>query len=107
MLIDIFLKARHTYGYGPQKDYFKHPNVIGWTRLGTDQHPGDMAVVMSNGDCGIKRMHIGQPNRTYIDATGHINRLIRTDASGWAKFLCPAGSVSVWVPQSYSVGRNQ
>lgn len=56
--------------------------MIGWTRLGTEQHPGGMAVVMSNGDWGTKHMHIGQPNRTYVDATGHIDKLITTDESG-------------------------
>lgn len=98
-LIDVFLEARHAYGYGEQRDYFNHHNVIGWTRLGTEQYLGGMAVVMSNGDRGTKRMYVGQPNRTYIDATSHIETPIKTDKSGWAKFLCPAGSVSVWIPQ--------
>jgi alpha-amylase len=43
-------------------------------------------------------MNVGQPNRTYIDATGHIEEQVTTNEKGIGKFLCPAGSVSVWVP---------
>ncbi|MEO1395628.1 MAG: alpha-amylase [Cyanobacteria bacterium J06634_5] len=97
-IIDKFLKARHTYGYGEQVDYFDHANTIGWTRLGTQENPGGMAVILSNGDEGTKRMNIGQPNRTYIDLTERIDEPITTDNDGWADFRCEAGSVSVWVP---------
>ena len=97
-LIDQFMAARKAYAYGTQNDYFDHPNTIGRTRLGTEQHPGGMAVVLSNGDSGSKRMDIGQPNRTYVDATNHVAETITTDDEGWAEFLCEAGSVSVWIP---------
>lgn len=98
-LIDKFLEARQTYAYGEQYDYFDHPNVIGWSRLGTDEQPGGMAVVLSNGDNGTKWMEVGQPNCTYIDITEHIAEPITTNEEGWADFRCEAGSVSVWVPQ--------
>ncbi|MEO1446496.1 MAG: alpha-amylase, partial [Cyanobacteria bacterium J06635_11] len=97
-IIDKFLKARHTYGYGEQVDYFDHANTIGWTRLGTQENPGGMAVILSNGDEGTKRMNLGQPNRTYIDLTERIDEPITTDNDGWADFRCEAGSVSVWIP---------
>jgi alpha-amylase len=98
-LLDKFLYARKTYGYGDQYDYFDHENTIGWTRLGNDEHPGGMAVLLSNGGDGTKHMEIGQPNRTYIDITEHIAEPITTNADGWAEFRCNGGSVSVWVPQ--------
>jgi alpha-amylase len=98
-LLDKFLHARKTYAYGDQYDYFDHANTIGWTRRGDDEHPGGMAVLLSNGGDGIKQMEIGQPNRTYIDITEHITEPITTNADGWAEFRCNAGSVSVWVPQ--------
>ncbi len=34
-----------------EKDYFDHPNCIGWTRLGSNDHEG-YAFLISNGDCG-------------------------------------------------------
>ena len=99
-LIDKFLTARKQYSYGDQQDYFDHVNTVGWTRLGTDEHPGGMAVVISNGDAGTKWMNLNQPNRTYIDITEHISEPVTTNDEGWANFRCEAGSVSVWVPQS-------
>ena len=98
-LIDKFLYVRKTYGYGEQYDYFDHENTVGWTRLGDDEHPGGMAVVLSNGGDGTKWMEVGQPNRTYIDITEHITEPIVTNDDGWAEFRCNGGSVSVWVAQ--------
>jgi alpha-amylase len=99
-LIDKFLYARQTYAFGDQYDYFDHSNTIGWTRLGDEEHPGGMAVVLSNGDEGTKWMEVGQANTTYIDITEHISEPVTTNDDGWADFRCSAGSVSVWVPQS-------
>lgn len=98
-ILDKFLFARQTYSYGNQYDYFDHANTLGWTRLGDEEHPGGMAVVLSNGGDGTKFMEVGQPNRTYIDITEHIQEPITTNDDGWADFRCNAGSVSVWVPQ--------
>jgi alpha-amylase len=99
-LIDKFLKARQTFAYGEQFDYFDHPNTIGWTRLGTEENPGAMAVVISNGGDGTKWMEVAQANTTYIDLTEHIDEPITTNDDGWADFRCNGGSVSVWVPQT-------
>ncbi len=99
-ILDHMLFARQTYAYGDQYDYFDHANTIGWTRLGDAEHPGGMAVVLSNGDEGTKAMEVGQPNTPYIDLTGHISDSITTNDDGWADFRCSAGSVSVWVPQT-------
>jgi alpha-amylase len=99
-LIDKFLHARQTFAYGEQQDYFDHPSTIGWTRLGDAEHPGGMAVVLSNGEGGSKWMNIGQPNCTYIDLTEHAQETVTTNDDGWADFHCNGGSVSVWIKQS-------
>jgi alpha-amylase len=96
-LIDKFLHARQTYAYGEQQDYFDHPSTIGWTRLGDAEHPGGMAVVLTNGEGGGKWMNIGQPNCTYIDLTEHVQEPVTTNDDGWAEFRCNGGSVSVWI----------
>jgi alpha-amylase len=98
-LLDQFLSARQTYAYGDQYDYFDHPNTIGWTRLGDDDHPGGMAVVLSNGSDGTKSMEVGHPNCTYIDITEHMSEPVTTNDEGWGEFCCKGGSVSVWVPK--------
>jgi alpha-amylase len=98
-ILDQMLSARQTYAYGEQYDYFDHPNTIGWTRLGEEDHPGGLAVLLSNGDEGTKLMEVGQPNATFIDITGHITEPVTTNDDGWGDFRCNAGSVSVWVPK--------
>jgi alpha-amylase len=99
-IIDKFLLARQEYAYGEQYNYFDHANCIGWTRLGDNEHPGGMAVILSNGSEGTKWMEVGQPNRTYIDLTEHIKEPIATNDRGWAEFRCLGGSVSVWIPKN-------
>jgi alpha-amylase len=98
-LIDKFLAARQNYAYGEQYDYFDHPSTIGWTRLGDAEHPGGLAVVLSNGEGGSKSMEVGHPNCTYIDITEHIKTPVVTNDEGWGEFSTGGGSVSVWVRQ--------
>ncbi|MFM7267724.1 MAG: alpha-amylase [Cyanobium sp.] len=99
-LIDRFLLARTHCAYGPQYDYFDHFNTIGWTRLGTPGHPRAMAVLMSDAAAGSKWMEVGKPDTVFRDLTGHISEPIITNADGWANWLCPAGSLSVWVEEA-------
>jgi alpha-amylase len=96
-LIDKFLDARQNFAYGEQQDYFDRPNTIGWTRLGDNEHPGGMAVILTNSEGGGKWMNIGQPNCTYIDITEHVKESVTTNDDGWAEFRCNGGSVSVWI----------
>ncbi len=98
-LIDKFITARKSYAYGDQYDYFDHPTCVGWTRMGNEEARGGMAVILSNGDDGVKHMETGSPNITYFDMTEHINETVDTNNDGWGEFRCKAGSVSVWVPK--------
>jgi alpha-amylase len=96
-LIDIFLAARRSHGHGDQHDYFDHPNTVGWLRTGDPNHPGVMAVVLTNSSAGSKWMNTFRPGAVFQDATGHIAGTVKADATGWANFRCAAGSVSVWL----------
>lgn len=96
-LIDKFLYARKYFAYGPQYDYFDHANTIGWTRLGDEEHPQALAVILSNGGDGFKSMEVGKANTKFIDLTDHIKEPVVTNESGWGDFRCNGGSVSVWV----------
>jgi alpha-amylase len=98
-LINKFLWARQAYGFGEQHDYFDYPNTIGWVRLGNREHPGAMAVVLTNGAAGNKWMNTFRANATFSDFTGHIPGLVHTNNDGWGNFLCNGGSVSVWLQQ--------
>ncbi|HYO92525.1 MAG TPA: alpha-amylase, partial [Pyrinomonadaceae bacterium] len=61
-MIDKLLQARREYAHGEQVDYFDHPNTVGWTRLGSDEHEKAMAVLMSNGADGDKWMNVSRAN---------------------------------------------
>lgn len=63
--LDKFIKARQEYGFGDRHDYFDHANTIGWTRLGDSEHPGAMAVVLTNGD-GNKWMNMFRATCSFL-----------------------------------------
>jgi alpha-amylase len=96
-LIDKLLYARKHYAYGDCYDYFDRPNLVGWTRIGTVEHPKAMAAILSNGEGGSKWMQVQKPNRIFYDLTEHIKEPIQTNENGWGEFSCRGGSVSVWV----------
>ncbi|TDX01069.1 alpha-amylase [Dinghuibacter silviterrae] len=99
--LKTLLPLRRHKAYGFQRDYLDHPNTIGWTREGDNEHPGSgLAVLLSNGAEGFKPMEMGtrHSGRPFRDALGHRSEVITVDEHGWAQFLCNAGSVSVWVP---------
>ncbi|MBW4565052.1 MAG: alpha-amylase [Mojavia pulchra JT2-VF2] len=98
-IIDQLLYARQHYAYGPQYNYFDHWNTIGWTRLGDEDHPKAMAVILSDGPEGYKWMEVGKPNTKFIDLTEHIKEPVYTNEWGWGNFRCLGGSVSVWVQE--------
>jgi alpha-amylase len=96
-LIDKFLGARRSHGFGEQHDYFDHPNTVGWLRTGDGGHSGIMAVVLTNGVAGSKWMNTFRPGAVFRDVTGHVAGTITADANGWANFRCNDRSVSVWL----------
>ncbi|HEY9231328.1 MAG TPA: alpha-amylase domain-containing protein, partial [Blastocatellia bacterium] len=99
-LIDKFLWARRAYGFGEQLDYFDDRDTVGWTRLGNAEHPGAMAVILSDGAGeGSKWMNVARPNAWFDDLTGHLPERIQANADGWANFRCKAQSVSVWLQE--------
>jgi alpha-amylase len=101
-LIDHFLGVRHKCAFGEQNDYFDHQNCIGWTRTGNEEHPGGLAVLLSNDADGAKSMNTGSPGVTYGDVTEHVKETVTTNGEGWGEFKCKGRSVSVWVPADQS-----
>jgi alpha-amylase len=98
--IEELLTARNRYAYGAQRDYLDHTNCIGWVREGLkDIQNSGCAVVMSNGDQGVKAMEMGLPfaGKTFVDHLGKHSSEVTISEAGWGEFYCQAGSVSVWV----------
>ncbi|MBC8060565.1 MAG: alpha-amylase [Clostridiaceae bacterium] len=99
-LLDPLLIARKNFSYGEQIDYFDHPNVIGWIRKGDEEHKeSGIAVVISNGEDGIKNMCFGKEvaGKSFYDITGNRKEIITLNEDGAANFTVQGGSVSVWV----------
>jgi alpha-amylase len=99
-ILDKLLLARNLFAYGDQYDYFDHVHTIGWTRLGSTEHPHAMAVLLSAGPGGSKWMEVGKPHTLFRDLTGHLSDPITTNEHGWGEFRCQGGSVSVWVEEA-------
>jgi len=98
--LDQLLCARKIKAYGAQRDYFDHPNCIGWTREGTDEQSGSgCAVLLSNGDEGFKNMEMGKRHagKTFVDYLQKHPAEVTINEDGWGEFYAPAGAVSVWV----------
>jgi alpha-amylase len=95
-IMDDFIVARQKHCFGELHDYFDHPQCVGWLWTGDADHCETLAVLMSTGDAGFKRMQTGKPLKTFRDLTGHWPTPVTADANGEAEFHCPPGGVSVW-----------
>ncbi len=99
-ILEKLIKARKYFAYGDLKDYFDHPNIIGWTMSGDYEHPDSgLAVVMSDGPGGPKQMNVGTrlANSLLYDCTGNVKETVYVDSEGNGIFYCNGGSVSVWI----------
>jgi alpha-amylase len=101
--LESLIVARKEVAYGVQRDYFDHPNCIGWTREGDDAHSG-CAVLLSNGDAGYKSMEVGRRyvGKTFVDFLKKHPAEVIIDENGFAEFYVQGGSVSVWVEKDTS-----
>lgn len=98
-ILDPLLRARKNFAYGEQIDYFDHPNVVGWVRKGDAEHENSgIAVLISNGEEGIKNMCFGNDfkGREFYDITGNRKEIIVLDEEGKGNFTVQGASVSVW-----------
>lgn len=98
-LLDALLYVRKNHAYGEQIDYFDHQNCMGWVRLGDDEHPDGVAVVLSNSEEGWKEMNMGSANagKIFVDYLNHHEAEVTIDTDGSATFPVNAGSISAWI----------
>ncbi|MCW6662128.1 alpha-amylase [Aerococcaceae bacterium NML201209] len=100
--LDKLLFLRKNHAYGEQIDYLDEANCIGWTRLGTEEFPNGLAVVISNGEANVKRMNVGALNagKIFKDYLANNETTVHIDEEGWGEFPVEAMSVSVWAVAS-------
>ncbi len=96
--IDDLMRVRREHAYGEQYDYFDHGNTIGWTRLGTKDHPDGCAVILTNGSDGEKKMFVGNSHSTeiWIDRLGNNPAEVLIDEEGNGSFPVSGGTVSCY-----------
>ena len=98
--IKTIIQIRKERAYGTQHDYFDHPDYIGWTREGDQEHiKSGLAVVISNAGDGEKRMYVGTQyaGEEFIDALGNCEEKITIDEDGCGNFKVKGKSASIWV----------
>ena len=94
------LKLRKKHAYGIQHDYFDHSDVVGWTREGDEEHKDSgLAVVMSDGVGGTKRMYVGKQfaGAHFADVMGNAKYDIRIDDEGCGEFYVNRQGLAVWI----------
>jgi alpha-amylase len=100
--VEIMLKIRKKLAFGMQRDYFDHPNTIGWTREGVGKtHFSGCAVVMTNSLGGEKPMEIGKRHigKTFINILGNHEEKVVIDKNGWGNFYVHDRSMAVWIDE--------
>lgn len=98
--LKTLLLLRRDRAYGEQVDYFDDKNIIGFTRLGDDDHyKSGMAVIISDKYEGSKRMYVGTKfaGERFFDALGNREDEITIGEDGFGEFIVNGGSVSVYV----------
>ena len=94
------LQVRKELTYGLQRDYFDHPNTIGWTREGIDEKEGSAcAVLLTNGAAGTKTMEVGKKHagKLFVDIAGALPEKVTINEEGFGDFYVRDKSVSVWM----------
>ena len=67
-----FIRIRKLFTYGPTRDYWDHPQCIGWVREGDGVHDGCAVVLCIGSGEGEKRMQIpdGHAGEVWTDVLG-------------------------------------
>jgi alpha-amylase len=100
-ILPRLLEARKQFAYGPQIDYFDHPNCIAFVRTGNERSPG-CVVIISNSEEGYKEINLGKQysQAVFYDFLEHRTEKIILNHDGKGIFKVNAGSVSVWVREN-------
>lgn len=101
-VLDKLLYLRQHYAYGEQVDVFEQSNCIAWSRLGNEQYPEGLVVLLSNGERTSQRVYVGQHRAgdRFVDYLGYCCEDVWIDATGYGEFIVNERSVSAWIVQN-------
>lgn len=94
------LALRKRYAYGEQIDYFDDSSLVGFSRLGDEEHADSgMAVLLTDSVSGTKLMQVGKKyaGSVFYDALGRFAEPVAIDQDGFGTFRAEGGNVSVWI----------
>ncbi|MCR5609372.1 MAG: alpha-amylase [Lachnospiraceae bacterium] len=98
--LDKMLIARKDYAYGTQKEYLNGADVVGWTRMGDNEHKNSgLAAIISDNQAGELTMNVGENHagETWYDITGNQTETVVIGSDGEATFKVGAKSYSIYV----------
>lgn len=98
--LEQLMRIRKEKAYGLQSDHFDSPNLIGWTRQGTDDSHTGCAVLLNTGDTAELSMEMGQKNggRKMVVA-GNNDLSVTLDEQGKGNFTAQGNIVTIYVFQ--------
>ena len=99
--LPMLMHLRLFHAYGPERDYFDDPNVVGFVRQGDSSIPGSgLACLITDEKGGKKRMEVGRQfaGKTFVCMIGG-EKPVRIDADGFGTFSVQGGRCSVYIPQ--------
>lgn len=99
--LPLMMRLRRTEAIGEERDYFDHPDVIGFTRAGEASLPGSgLAFVCTNAGGGSKYMAMGRQHaRRVMHCVMGGAPDVRLDRDGWGTFPTGEGAAALWVPK--------
>lgn len=104
--LDKLLNIRKYFAYGDQEDYFKEKNFIAFKRMGTEDNPYKLVVLVSNGKENELRVFLGkeEKGKIYTDYLGNSNEKILIDDDGYGLFKVCEKSISCYVEDNMDGG---
>lgn len=99
--LDLLMRIRKHLAYGAQHDWLDDPDVVGWTREGSESHPlSGCAVVLTDRAEGRKRMYVGEKHagECWSCVVGGMGD-VTIGGDGWAEFSVSGGGLSVFVDE--------
>lgn len=102
--LPLLMEVRRTCAFGEQRDYMDEPDLVGWTRAGSDEGPG-CAVVLSRRDGGVKHMEVGTAHagERWICVLGEEGS-VEIGEDGSADFPATSALVSLYLPEKAAEG---
>lgn len=97
--LPLLMEIRMEHAFGQQRDYFDEPDLVGWTRAGTNEGHG-CAVVLSRRNGGEKTMEVGahHAGERWVCVLGE-EGFVEIDHKGFGVFPAAKSLVSVYLPE--------